>query len=190
MSTGSLQQFLHVTQDHLWCLFAISSLLVLLPAIFPVHLEIGRNASASFWWSSVGQQINVIDVDNVGGPPGSPDGFVEVKQFFLPKHIFSGNRPLAVSSSGYARFWLLQTEKEGRIPSWFFSFSFNLLSTGRKEKNYTSCVSQAGRFQRKSLFNKRVLELCLYLNMGRGKGTERGNPLCVCQNLLPNFFFV
>lgn len=88
LSTGSLQQFLNVTQDHLWCLFAISFILALLTAIFPVDLEIYRNGNTSFWWSSVGQQINAIDVDSVGGPPGSPAGFVEIKQFFLSKTHF------------------------------------------------------------------------------------------------------
>lgn len=59
-----------------------------LTAIFPADLEICRDGNTSFWWSSVGQQINAIDVDNVGGPPGSPAGFVERKQFFLPKTRF------------------------------------------------------------------------------------------------------
>lgn len=58
-------------------------------AIFLVELEVCRNRNTSFWWSSVGQQINAIDVDNMGGPPGSPAGFVEIKQVFLPRtHFF------------------------------------------------------------------------------------------------------
>lgn len=75
---GSLQQFLNVTQDHLWCLFAISFILALSTAIFLVELEVCRNENTSFWWSSVGQQINGTDVDNVGGPPGSPAGYAEM----------------------------------------------------------------------------------------------------------------
>lgn len=57
-------------------------------AIFLADLGTCREGNTAFWWSSGGQQINAIDVDNVGGPPGSPDGFVEIKQFFLPKTHF------------------------------------------------------------------------------------------------------
>lgn len=64
-------------------------------AIFPADLEIRRDGNTSFWWSSVGQQINAIDVDNVGGPPGSPAGFVEIKQFFLPETHFIRKLSLA-----------------------------------------------------------------------------------------------
>jgi hypothetical protein len=42
LSAGSLQQFLNVTQDHLWCLFAVSFMLALSTAIFLAELEGGR----------------------------------------------------------------------------------------------------------------------------------------------------
>lgn len=161
LSTGSLQQFLNVTQDHLWCLFAISFIPVLLTAIFPVDLEICRNAKTSFWWSFVGQQINVIDADNVGGPPGSPDGFVEIKQFFLLKiHVirkvvsdYIQLRIYSVCSSSKRQ----KRRKENNTYLVFF-FQFQLFFlTERKEKHNISYISQTGKFQRKSLLSKRVL---------------------------------
>lgn len=126
LSTGSLQQFLNVTQDHLRCLFAISSILALLTAIFPVDLEIRRNGNTSFWWSSVGQQINAIDVDKVGGPPGSPAGFVEIKQIFLPKTHFIRKRSLPVSLLGYTVCSGSRRPKRRKemIDVWFFFFHF------------------------------------------------------------------
>lgn len=156
LSTGSLQQFLNVTQDHLWCLFAISFILTLLTAIFPVDLEIYRNGNTSFWWSSVGQQINAIDADSVGGPPGSPAGFVEIKQFFLPKtHFIRKLVSGCIQFRIYCLFWLQKTEKEERNNTcwvFFFPFGFNHFLTARKEKNNTSGISQTDKFQRKSLF--------------------------------------
>lgn len=163
LSTGSLQQFLNVTQDHLWCLFAISFIPVLLTAIFPIDLEICRNAKTSFWWSFVGQQINVIDADNVGGPPGSPDGFVEIKQFFLLKiHVirklvsgYSYNQLRIYSVCSSSKRQKRRKENNSYLV-FFFQFQLFFL-TERKEKHNISYISQTGKFQRKSLLNKRVL---------------------------------
>lgn len=74
-------------------------------------METCGNGNTSFWWSSVGQQINAIDVDNVGGPPGSPAGFVEIKQFFLPKTHFI--RELAVSNLEYTLSVLALEDRQG-----------------------------------------------------------------------------
>lgn len=153
LSTGSLQQFLNVTQDHLWRLFAISFILVLLTAIFPADLEICTDGNTSFWWSSIGQQITATDVHNVGGPPGSPAGFVEIKQFFLPKTHFirkmvSGCIQLRIHS-------VLALEDTKGAKKYLFGF-FLSVSTFfcwvEKRKNNTSYISQKEKCQRKSFF--------------------------------------
>ena len=106
LSTGRLQQFLSVTQDHLWCLFAISSTLAL-NSYLSCRLRHTQKWKylilVVFCWSSVGQQIHaIIDADKVGGPPGSPAGFAEIKQFFLPEtHFIRKLVSLTVSHLGY-----------------------------------------------------------------------------------------
>lgn len=113
LSSGSLQEFLSVTQDHLWCLLAISFIRALSTAIFLVELEVCRNGNTSFWWSSVGQQINAIDADNVGGPPGSPAGFVEIKQVFLPKTHFIRKLVSGCIQLGYSLSVLALEDRKG-----------------------------------------------------------------------------
>lgn len=130
-------------------------MLVLLTAIFPVDLEICRNAKTSFWWSFVGQQINVIDADNVGGPPGSPDGFVEIKQFFLLKiHVIRKLVSGCIQLRIYSVCFSSKRQKRRKENNTYLGFFF---LTGRKEKHNISYISQTGKFQRKSLLNKRVL---------------------------------
>lgn len=82
---------------------------------FLIGLEVCRNGNTCFRWSSVGQQINAIDVDNVGGPPRSPAGFVEIKQFFLPKTHYIGKQASGCIQLRYLLSALaVQERKEGK----------------------------------------------------------------------------